>query len=520
MDKRLDNIVVVGGGSAGWMTALLVKARLPLSNITVIESQELGILGAGEGTTPMFVNFLTYADISISTLISRCNATFKNALKFTNWNGDNTYYYHNFSPTVSQANSLTSFHNQRNFGKYNTFYGTNLLSKTSSEELDFVSILNEKNKVGQVEPNAMFGNQWNQYKQTAMYGVHFDAVLLANTLKEIGVERGIAVIEGKVTEVISSNNGDITGLLLDNDQKVNLDFVFDCSGFHRLLIGNHFKKDWVSLSEHLKCDSALPFFVPISEDIPPYTECIAMKYGWIWKIPLQNRFGCGYVFDSSFISEKEAAKELEEYLGYTPEYPRKNKGSFKFNAGYYSETWVNNCIAVGLSSSFVEPLEATSIGVTLLNLATALSNPWRLANGSDTDRKIYNTQFSKLMDEIGAFIYMHYMTQRSDTNFWLQFKDKNLAPERLKELLVLAETHVLDIFDIDRNWDAFNYSSFMEVGLGTRLVDTDRLKEMAVFNDPTFEIQHDYLSFVNQLNVVANDCVYHNDLLKNLGGLK
>jgi tryptophan halogenase len=520
MTKSLDNVVVVGGGSSGWMTALLVKSRLPLSNVTVIESNELGILGAGEGTTPMFVSFLTYIDLPISTLISKCNATFKNALKFTNWNGDNEYFYHNFSPAMSQANSLTSFHNQRNFGKYNTIYGVAALKNMSLNKLDFVSFLNESNKVGQFEPSPNLINQWDQYQKVSLYGVHFDAVLLAKTLKEIGIERGISVVEGKVINIVSNELGDITSLNLDSNKEINLDFVFDCSGFHKLLIGNHFKSQWVSLSDTLSCDSALPFFIPMSKEIPPYTECIAMKYGWVWKIPLQNRFGCGYVFDSSFISEEDAAKEIEEYLGYTPEYPRKNKGSFKFNAGYFSKTWVNNCIAVGLSSSFVEPLEATSIGVTLLNLATALSNPWVLANGSETDRAIYNAQFTKLMDEIGSFIYMHYMTKRTDTDFWMQFKDKNLAPKRLKDLLTISENRVLEIFDIDREWDAFNYGSFMEVGLGIKLINTDRLKEMTLFNDFSGKTQQDYPIFINQLEKIANDCITHNNLLKNLGGLK
>lgn len=514
MIKKLDDIVVVGGGSAGWITALMVKARLPLSNVTVIESNELGILGAGEGTTPMFNNFLSYTKIPLSTLISRCNATFKNGLKFTNWNGNNEYYYHNFAPAVSGVNSLASFHNFKNFGNYDTGYGIQSLLNTPLNEIDFISFLNEGNKVGQISQGL-----GKDYLETARYGIHFDAILLANVLKEIGIERGISVVEGKVINVVSNEFGDITSLNLDTNKKVDLDFVFDCSGFHRLLIGNHFKSEWVGLSDDLKCDSALPFFLPISKDIPPYTECIAMKYGWVWKIPLQNRFGCGYVFDSSFISEEEAAKEIEDYLGYAPEYPRKNKGSFKFNAGYYSTPWVNNCISIGLSSAFVEPLEATSIGVTILNLSMALSNPWRLANSSEEDRRIYNTQFVKLMDEIGAFLYMHYMTKRSDTDFWLQFKDKVLAPKRLKELLTLSENRVLELFDIDRNWDAFNYGSFMQIGLGVNIINTDTLREMALFNDHRGEAQRDYPVFVDHLKNTADQCVDHTYLLKDLGGL-
>jgi len=274
------------------------------------------------------------------------------------------------------------------------------------------------------------------------------------------------------------------------------------------------------LSETLKCDSALPFFIPIDDAIPPYTECIAMKYGWIWKIPLQDRYGCGYVFDSSFISEAEAAEELEEMLGFEPTYPRKNKGSFKFKAGYYSNPWINNCVAVGLSSGFVEPLEATAIGVIMINLSKILSNPWRLANRSKASKDTYNRQFSKLMGEIGEFLYLHYMTGRTDSEFWLQFKDKKDAPLRLQKILDLLESHIPDKDDFEKSWEAFEYESLISIVTGIGLANVPLLKEMAAFNDPTGSLMIDYKSFKEYITHRADQCVDHNEILKYLGGLR
>jgi hypothetical protein len=185
-------------------------------------------------------------------------------------------------------------------------------------------------------------------------------------------------------------------LILENNEEQLVDFVFDCSGFHRLLIGKHFNSEWASYKEYLPVDMAVPFFIPIDEEIPPYTEAIAMKYGWMWKIPLQNRYGCGYVFDSSLISEEDAAKEIEEYLGFVPEYPRKNKGAFKFNAGGYKTPWVKNCIAIGLASNFIEPLEATSIFSSIDSLRRAVFNTLSLEECNDDIIDRYNKEIESI----------------------------------------------------------------------------------------------------------------------------
>jgi tryptophan halogenase len=223
---------------------------------------------------------------------------------------------------------------------------------------------------------------------------------------------------------------------MENNYNISCDFVFDCSGFHRLIIGKTFNAKWNSYKDFLPSDSAIPFFIDMIDSIPPYTEAIAMKHGWMWKIPLQNRFGCGYVFDSSLISEEEAVKEIEEFLGYVPFYPRKEKGGFKFDAGAYEETWINNCLAVGLSANFIEPLEATSLWVTSYSLSLFFSNPNSITNTSNEVREQFNKTVLDQNSEIANFVYFHYMSLRKDTDFWKKFSYEN-APKSLKEKISL-----------------------------------------------------------------------------------
>lgn len=521
MPNKLEDIVVVGGGTAGWMTALMVKKRLPKVNVKVIESEELGILGAGEGTTPMFLNFLQHVSIPLEDVIKETKATLKNGLKFTNWDVNNDYYYHEFTPLINALNSNKAFSMANNFGKHVVFYWLNLFNNIPKSRFDFMSMVTDYGNVPFIHrPGKHFERSaLADYEMIGSIGVHFNASLMATFLKKIAIERGVVCVEGKIVDVISKDNGDIDSLVLENSDVITLDFVFDCSGLHRLLIGNHYKTKWVSSSDFLPCDSALPFFVPADEDLPPYTECIAMKYGWMWKIPLQDRYGCGYVFDSKFISEDEAAKEIETYLGFEPTYPRKNKGAFKFNPGYYEKTWVNNCIAIGLSSGFMEPLEATNIGVAILNIVNSLSDVSALTRRSDADKKYFNDQVFKLNSEIVEFLYVHYITQKTDTQFWEQFKDLDNAPVGVQIILKSLNTSMPSVIPFSK-YDAFNYASFYQIAGGNGMFNQEIVKESVLNNELTGEVTKDFYDFRKFLDEEAQKCIGHRELLIKLGVFK
>jgi tryptophan halogenase len=345
--------VIVGGGTAGWLTALYINRHFPNDNVTVVASSEIGILGAGEGTTPPFIDFLNEVGIGQQDLFDNCKATVKTGIKFTNWNGDGEEYFHNFT--------------------------------------------------------------------TGLHALHFDASLLAKYFQQVAVSRGVKLVDDEVLGVQFEENNDIESLTLKSGKQVEVDFLFDCSGFRRMFIGGYYKSNWTEYP--MPCKRAIPFFLPNDgTNLPEYTESVAMKYGWIWKIPVQGRYGCGYVFDSTMTTDEEAAQEIRDYLGHDFTSPR----TFNFNAGAYDQCWINNCMAVGLSAGFIEPLEATSIWVQIIALRMFVE-----VYGTEIARYKLNSDMKEVNEDVLAFLYYHYMTERKDTNFWKNFTINNKKPERL-----------------------------------------------------------------------------------------
>ena len=357
--------VVVGGGTAGWLTALYVKKFIPYSEVTVIASSEIGVLGAGEGTTPHFVKFLKKIDIDINEIFINAKGTVKQGIKFVNWNGNGESFFHSFFTDVE------------------------------------------------------------------IPAVHFDANLLAKYLESVAVSRGITLIDDIVENVIADDKQYIKGFELKSGTTIKANFVFDCSGLKRLIIGKFYKSNWISYSDRLPAKKAMPFFMPNDNiDLPKHTEAIAMKHGWIWKIPVQGRYGCGYVFDSNFASEDDILLEIKEHVGYEVEVPR----TFNFDAGCYEKIWINNCIAIGLSAGFTEPLEATSIWIFLAILESLEHKMAGIIAKDKRSIRDFNSMARNLNEEISIFLHFHYLTKRTDSEFWKTFRDKNTTPKFISAL--------------------------------------------------------------------------------------
>jgi tryptophan halogenase len=249
----------------------------------------------------------------------------------------------------------------------------------------------------------------------------------------------------------------------------------------------------------------------MTDKIPAYTEAIAMKYGWIWKIPLQDRFGCGYVYDSSLISEEEAVKEIEDYLGYSPTYPRKDKGGFKFEAGCYEEPWINNCVAVGLAANFVEPLEATSIWVSIIQLRKIFESPVGIFLNSKELIQEFNNDIMSLNDEIVCFIYFHYMGLREDTEFWKKFSYEN-APSKLKEKMNLWRHRLPRRSD----FEFFMVNSWLAVGSAQELINKSVAKEYLQNSKEYKKGVDSYNYLVNYQKYRALECMDHKEFLDSL----
>lgn len=383
----MNRFVIIGGGTAGWLTALTLNKFSPYADVTVVSSKEIGILGAGEGVTPDFNLLMEQLEIPLEGIFSNAKATIKAGIKFINWKGAGDSYTHPF---------------------------------------------------------------WNN--KTAL---HFDAGLLANHLKSIAIERGVKHIDGIVKTINSkSYNDDIESFELTDGTILETDFVFDCSGLHRLIIGKHYNTPWIDYSESLPCSRALPFFIQHNEDVSGnlYTESIAMKNGWIWKIPVQGRYGCGYVFDKRFTTDDEAKAEVREMFG-DVEFPR----VFDFSAGCYEKTWVHNCVGIGLSSGFTEPLEATSIWIQILSLWHYIEREPSFAR----DREICNLYSADILlanTFMKDFIHAHYLTKRDDSEFWRTFRTTNVTPSYVEDIRSIDEVEKYHLDYINQLYD-FNIES-------------------------------------------------------------
>jgi tryptophan halogenase len=401
-------LTIVGGGTAGWLTALLFNRKHPEYNITVIESSKIGILGAGEGTTPNFQGILYSLGIGELEFIKRTSSTIKDANKFVNWSPSESSFLHDFK-----------------------------------------------------DPNH------TKLQQDMIHGLHFDARLVAQYFKEIGISRGINYLDANITSFSQKENGDIITIHTEEGIDVHPDFIIDCSGFARLIIGKLYKSNWKSYSEYLNANEAIAFFLPQKNDLKftkkTQTQSIAMKSGWMWQAPLQHRWGCGYVYDNKFISSEEAKNEVEQYIGQEIEIVKK----FNFNAGSYESTWINNCVSLGLASGFLEPLEATSLMTLIISVHTLIE--MGITDNNNIEK--YNETVRDINYQCMLFVKHHYMCGRKDTPFWESNFNSKL-PEGLRDLYnvglnnIKTDEELLKLLNVKSDKMVFGLNNYTIVNLG------------------------------------------------------
>ena len=279
---------------------------------------------------------------------------------------------------------------------------------------------------------------WNETKSSFKHlfggnvGFHMNARKTAEYFKTIGLDRGLKIIDAIVDDFIIDEQDNIKEIVLDNGQKIGCDFIFDCSGFARLVIGNFYKSEWVSYSDKLICDKAFGFFLPQTEDIDMTkiytTKATAMNCGWMWEVPIKERLGCGYAFSSKHITVEGAKNEVETYLGREINIVK----VFDFNPGSYKEVWKNNCVSLGLAGGFVEPLEATS----LMGLATSLEDLFKIGIKKTTQEQKdkFNRDTLDFNEQIYHFLIHHYNCGRKDTPFWEEISSMELPERNIKML--------------------------------------------------------------------------------------
>ena len=352
-------VTIVGGGTAGWLTAFYIKYFHSDYEVSLIESTQIGILGAGEGGTPnLHYLLMDLFKFDENEFLNSVNGTRKYGIVFDKWSDD---LKHSF---------------------VHGFDGKGLENETD-------------------------------------YSYHFDARLFAEFMKKKSLSIGVNHIDNEISDFKLDNNK-VSQILLKDGTHINTNFVFDCSGFSRLIIGKLYNTKWNSYEDELLVNSAIPFFINEPNiNLNQKTIAGAMPYGWMWKIPLQNRWGCGYLYNDRMIDDEYIEKEVLRLYG---DRNIKINKKIKFNAGSYENVWVENCIAVGLSSGFLEPLEATSIMTIIYQLKLL---PEDLSN--ELGKNDYNYYVNSINFQNMMFIRHHYNCSRNDSVFWNTYKTKELS---------------------------------------------------------------------------------------------
>lgn len=506
-------VVIVGGGTAGWLTALMARQCLPNDDITLVESEEIGILGAGEGTTPQIIPALQFLGIPISDLIRFTDATIKHSILFSNWNGDGTSYSHGFAtqpefsfvpdpwaPTAfANATTNDSYMYQKHF---NDPYEANVISMLLSTMNKSPFIDKPVNLANIADPIEMFDKVCN-------FAIHFNAVRLADFLKEVAIHRGVTRIEAKVQKINCDSDGSIVSFDIGDNRVVEADFVFDCSGFARLIIGKHFKSEWVSFKDVLPADKALGYFKPQQSNIPAHTVAMAMKNGWSWQIPLQTRWGAGYVYSSAHTDEDEVRKEIIGMEG--GEESIQWGKTFTFEAGYFKDVWVKNCAAIGLSAGFFEPLEATSIMQSLKHLENIFSLRLNILEVPKREKERVSKLYADSSEEIAAFLYLHYLTDREDTDFWKQFhRMAPNMPSQVKEIVEISRYRQVVFSDFLKPL-SFGIENWTAIIDGIRLITDGQYKEM--FANRRIDRTQEYFSLRRNISIQGRKCINHTSFL-------
>ena len=417
----MKNIVILGGGTAGWMTANLLqkKWRQRGIQISVVESPDIGIIGVGEGSTPLLKEFFDSLEISESEWMPQCNATYKNGISFNDWSTVPDYesYFHPFPCSLD-------------FATFGFLYKYTELRRKGADVLahpnrfSLMAGLTERKLAPLPAENFPFHFQ---------YGYHFDSVLIGKFLREKAKESGVCHIEATVEKVEQESDGSIKSLLLNTGQILSGDFFVDCSGFASILLQKTLKVPFVSFAENLFNDSAVAIPTDIETEIPAETLSTALSNGWAWKIPLTNRFGNGYVFSSKYCSPDEAETELRTHLNILESDVEARH--LKMKVGRVQETWAKNCVAVGLSQGFIEPLEATALQFvysTIEQFSQALEE----GNFSGKNRDEFNARMNANFEGVRDYIVLHYKTNsRSDSQYWIDNRENQKISHNLRSMI-------------------------------------------------------------------------------------
>jgi glycine/D-amino acid oxidase-like deaminating enzyme len=415
-------LLVLGGGTAGWMTASLFSRLLAAHpvRISVLESPEIGIVGVGEGSTPQLRHFFDLLGIAEADWMPRCNATYKTAIQSRGWSTrpGASSYYHPFKTDLDDRSAPAFF--------YNTVMRRRGADVDAHPDRWFLDAVLAERALAPLEPES--------FPFRAYYGYHFDAYLIGAFLRDWAKARGVTHLEGTVARVEQHADGDLAAVHTDDGRRVAADFFVDCTGFRSLLLQQTLGVPFVPFAENLFNDAAVAMPTPHDErPIRPQTTATALSAGWAWRIPLTNRIGNGYVYSSRHLSKDQAEAELRAHLGAAAGDPPARH--LRMNVGRVAAPWTRNCLAVGLSQGFIEPLEATALHLVQETLERFI-DAWTVDRFGPAQRDAFNAEINGRFEGVRDYIVCRYKaSSRTDTDYWRDATGHDRLSDSLRRIL-------------------------------------------------------------------------------------
>ncbi len=415
-------IVILGGGTAGWMAAnLFVRQWHPeRAHVTLVESPDIGIIGVGEGSTPTLKRFFEILGVEDQEWMPRCNATYKVGIRFDGWSpasGIDSYRH----PFTSQPDVFV----QRAFVTNCRTRRLGLDVRTQPDDFFLNGVL-AKNEQSPLAAES--------FPFEIDYGYHFDAGLLGQYLAELAVSRGAEHRQARIVEVNQCESGDISGLVTESGEVIEGDLFIDCTGFASVLMQKTLGVPFQSYKDNLFNDAAVALPTPAADDgMPSETVSHALSNGWCWQIPLTNRFGNGYVYSSDFVSADDAETELRAFVG---DLDGKNEARhLKMRVGQIERHWEKNCLALGLSQGFIEPLEATALLLVQVTVELFM-DAYAKADFTDRHRAEFNGKVHERFERVRDYIVAHYkLNTREDSDYWKANRENLNLSESLRHIL-------------------------------------------------------------------------------------
>lgn len=486
--NNITKVIIAGGGTAGWMTAAAMSKLLGKSiDITLVESDQIATIGVGEATIPPIRTFHRLLGIDEQAFMRATQATFKLGIQFENWRNVDDAYIHSFGVTGKECWA----------GEFHHFW---LKAKQLGIAAPFGDYC--------YELKAAQANKFGFSEQQPMnFAYHLDATRYAKFLRDFSEKNGVTRVEGIIKNASKvPESGYIKQITLDDGRCLKGDFYIDCTGFKGLLIEQTLHSGYEDWSHWMLCDSAVAMQTKSVEKPRPYTRSVAHDAGWRWQIPLQNRVGNGLVYSSQYLSKQDAEQRLRQSVSGEP---INEPNHIRFRPGKRKQPWKKNCVAIGLSSGFIEPLESTSIHL-IMTAIVRLMRLFPFDGITDSAVNEYNTKFGCEMDCILDFITLHYkVTERQDSDFWRHCKAMDTPQSLTHKIQLFAQTGrvFLDEFDI------FRVDSWTQVMLGQGLIPEQFHRIVDQMDTP--ELSRFMQTIKQQVDARLDKLPSHSDFLTN-----